>query len=471
MHLVSAVDAVTSYPVAGAVYSKAFKKGHWDGRKRLLKKRGMAFPTGLVPAVQRALQVAGEPVEVLDYRPVPEPAEAGFELSGVSFDHPYEYELETAEKMIKAKNGIIKIATNGGKTEIACAVTQYLGLYTLFVVTTRDLLYQGQERFMKRLQLTEEEVGIVGDGKWLPGSKVTIATVDTLESRINTTACQDLIKKAEVLFLDECHHVGSETWYTVSTLCHAYYRFGMSGTPLDRTDGANLRLIAATGELLVDIGNKFLVDRGISARAHIIFDKVVEPVLKKRIRYNTAYKQGVVENPHMLQKVLDWVKIFYKAGLGTLVLCEEIQHGRMIDDALWTDVGEVFIPHQFIYGDEDSDIRKKALADFANGDLPVLVASTILDEGVDVPTIDALVLAGSRKSRIRTMQRLGRGLRGKKLLVVDFANFTNKYLVEHSLQRLEDFKAEECFPIYYSSPDVELVRKLWNDEGTGVTTG
>ena len=460
-NIVPIVDEVTSYKVQGYQFSKAFRKGKWDGRKRLFRKRTGAFPTGLVSAVQEALEGFGASVKVVDHRELPTPSEAGFELSGVTFDYPYDYQLDACKKMIEKKQGIVDIATNGGKTEISCAVTQYLGLKTLFIVTTRELLYQAQQRFMKRLGVTEAEVGIVGDGVWSPGSWVTIASLPTLESRRNTPECMTLLKNTEVMFIDECHHTGSETWYNIVTLCNAYYRYGLSGTPLDRTDGANLRLIAATGDTIVSIKNKFLVERGVSAKAHIIMDKITEPILKKNIRYPTAYKQGVVENPQMLSKVIEWTKVFFEANLGCLILVEEIQHGRMIDDALWTDTDGLFIPHQFIYGEESSEIRKKALEDFANGNLPVLIASTILDEGVDVPTIDSLIVAGSRKSRIRTMQRLGRGLRGQRLVVVDFANLTHKYLADHSLQRLNDFKKEECFPIHNSGPDIQLVRDIW----------
>ncbi len=462
--VVPAVDKVTSWLVKGYFWSKAFKRGKWDGRKRLFRKRTGAFPTGLVPAVQEALRAAGEPFEVVDHREAPKPSEDGFALHGVTFDYPYDYQLDACQKMVEQKQGIIDIATNGGKTEIACAVTQYLKLKTLFIVTTVELLYQARERFMLRLGATKEQIGIIGDSVWEPGSWVTIALLPTLESRRNKPECMRLLKDTEVLFIDECHHTGSETWYTICTLCKAYYRFGLSGTPLDRTDGANLRLIAATGDVIVSISNKFLVERGVSARGHIIFDSITEPILKKGIRYPTAYKQGVVENPQMLRKVIDWTKVFNEVGLGCLILVEEIQHGRLIDDALWTETDGVFIPHQFIWGEESSDVRAKALADFADGTLPVLIASTILDEGVDVPTIDALIVAGSRKSRIRSLQRLGRGLRGKRLVVLDFANFTNKYLADHSLERLKDYRSEDCFPIYHSEPDVDLVRKIWEME-------
>lgn len=455
------VRKATSYPVQGHEFSKAFRSGRWDGRKHLFNRRRGSFPTGLCSALEGALRASGAEVGVQDLRVAPTPTKQGFDLIGISYDYPYDFQLETCKKMVEAKQGIVKSATGSGKTEMAIAVTQYLGLRTLFMVPSRELMYQSQRRFIKRLGLTESEIGVVGDGKWAPGSLVTIASIDTLESRMNTQECQDLIKSTEVLFMDECHGVGSDTYYTVATLCPAFYRYGLSATPLDRTDGANLMLIAATGEQITDINLKFLVERGVCARGDIIFDKITEPILKKNVKYATAYKQGVSENPQLLEKVVQWTEIFYKQGLNVLILCEEIQHGRMIDDALWTDTSAM-VPHQFIYGEEDMDLRKAAIESFDNRNLPVLVASTIMDQGVDVQSIDALILAGSRKSKIRTLQRLGRGLRGERLLVVDFASFCHNILLKHSYQRLEDYKAEDCFPIHYSAPDSELVEKLWS---------
>jgi superfamily II DNA or RNA helicase len=416
-----------------------------------------------VASVRRSLDDQGVEVIVDDQRVPPTPTEAGFSLNGITFDYPYDYQLEACEKMVEAKQGVVKIATGGGKTEIACAVTQYLGLKTMFMVPSVQLMYQSRDRFMHRLGLNEAEVGIVGDSKWHPGSLVTIASIDTLESRLDTVECQDLIKSTEVLFLDECHGVGSDTYYTVATLCPAFYRYGLSATPLDRTDGANMMLLAATGEQIIDIPLKTLVERKVCAQGKIIFDKITEPVLKKRIQYATAYKQGVSENPQLLEKVLQWTEIFFDQGLSTLILCEEIQHGKMIDDALWTETSKM-IPHQFIHGTEDMDVRKNAVKSFDSRNLPVLVSSTIMDQGIDVQTIDALILAGSRKSKIRTLQRLGRGLRGEKLIVVEFSNFCHKYLLQHSYQRMQDYKEEDCLPIYSSGPDAELVKKLWSED-------
>lgn len=446
----------TSYEVNGAKFSKAFKKGLWDGRKHLMSRDGV-FPTGLLDIVVGVLTQLNVEYEVDDLRAFPS-SFAPPTLKGVSFDYPYDYQLEAINTMLRLKAGIIKAGTGSGKTEIACGVTKAVGLYTLFCVTTVELLYQTRERFKKRLGADDIAIGIVGDGHWEPGAWVTVATVDTLQSRSDTEDCRDLLQRTKLLFLDEAHHLGSETWYDVATSCPAVLRFALTATPLDRSDGADLRLKAATGGIIVDIPNKVLVERGVVAKADIIFDSITEPILPKNYNYATAYKEGVSENQQLLTKIVDWCKVFQEAGLSTLVLVEHIAHGEAVDQALWS---KCFIPHQFISGREDSDTRNDALKAFANRDTPVLISSTILDEGVDCPAIDALILAGSRKSRIKTMQRLGRGLRGKKLIAVEFINFCHRYLTSHSNERYEDYRQEECFPLHASGPNLELVKKLW----------
>ena len=50
------VRQATSYMNDGAVFSKAFKKGLWDGRTHLMNKRTNAFPTGLMPFVEEVLK-------------------------------------------------------------------------------------------------------------------------------------------------------------------------------------------------------------------------------------------------------------------------------------------------------------------------------------------------------------------------------------------------------------------------------
>jgi superfamily II DNA or RNA helicase len=456
------IKLVTSWAVDGARYSPAFKKGLWDGRKHLFKPKTGAFPTGLMTVVKKCLDDSKTDYDIVDHRSPPEVDGNTFDIKGISFAYPYDYQLETAKKMVEAKRGIIKIATNGGKGIIAASVINYLNLRTLFIVPNRELLYQSEKVFKDRLDVVDGEIGLIGDGHWNPGSWITVATVDTLESRLEKEECVSFLHSIDLVFYDEVHRAGSETGFAVSTMCPAYYAFGMSGTPNDRTDGANLAVIGAFGDILVSIGNKFLVDRKISAKGNIIFDKVTSPPIPKKTPYATAYKQGVTDNETLNQKVVDWVVACRKNDLSVLVLIEEIGHGKALDQLLWTHTGDTFIPHQFVFGDESTETRQQAIKVFGDRTLPVLIASTIFDEGINLPTIDVLICAGSRKSKIRTMQRLGRGLRGDKLILIEFSNFCHSFLLEHSLKRYNDYKEEQCFDMYRSTPDAALIKELWS---------
>ena len=85
----------------------------------------------------------------------------------------------------------------------------------------------------------------------------------------------------------------------------------------------------------------------------------------------------------------------------------------------------------------------------------VYIATPIFDEGIDVPAIDVVVLAGAGKSHIKLLQRIGRGLRKKEgedntLVIHDFIDDTNKYLFKHSKARVAVYKDEKF--------DKELIR-------------
>jgi superfamily II DNA or RNA helicase len=234
----------------------------------------------------------------------------------------------------------------------------------------------------------------------------------------------------------------------------------MSGTPYDRTDGGTLRLIASFGEKVADVGYKELVEAGILPRAKIIFDKITGPILPKKpkLTYAQVYKQGVVESDTITQHVVDWTRICVAQGLAVMILVDQIEHGKLLDEALWLSAGEL-IPHAFIHG--NSSNRDEALQEFKDKEISVLIASSILDTGISIDGIDVLIPVGSRKSKIRTLQKLGRALRGEKAIVIEFFNMTHKFLMDHSQIRFRDYSAENCFLLKQSAPNADLIKRLW----------
>lgn len=451
----SVVLEATSYYQQGFQFTPKYKMGMWDGKIRLFRRSNSSFPAGLTKGVTEALQEEGVKVMVDDrrQRPAISSLPKGIKLHGVSFEYPYEYQLECMEKMVLNQRGVVAVATNGGKTEIACLVAACLRVPTLFLVPGKELLYQTQRRFATRFGLSENEVGIIGDGIWRPNQWVTVAIVASIYEALKAgkEKAIKLLDKIELVFADECHRAASDSWYEVLRACNAFFRFGMSGTPLKRSDGADLKLVAATGPVVFEIRNKFLIERGISSEAEIRLVPIRQPDnIPKKTPYVDVYRLGVTENLHRNRTICTLADQLVKEGKRVIILVREIGHGHQLDKRLWSFKTQSFLTHQFISGQEPSVVRQKAIKDFEKGEIQILIATTILDEGVDIPCIDALILAGGGKSTIKTLQRVGRGLRKGstgKLIVIDTVDFQHRYLLDHSFQRISDYRAEDCFTI------------------------
>src|SRR5699024_8946894 len=102
----------------------------------------------------------------------------------------------------------------------------------------------------------------------------------------------------------------------------------------------------------------------------------------------------------------------------------------------------------FIHGNSDIEHRTNTLHKFAQGELDILIASTIIDEGVDMKSIVCMILADGGKSMRQQLQRIGRGLRINGIdenmeMVFDIEDKKNKFLLSHSKARKKIFKEEK----------------------------
>jgi len=88
------------------------------------------------------------------------------------------------------------------------------------------------------------------------------------------------------------------------------------------------------------------------------------------------------------------------------------------------------VPAVAVTGQTDDDERKRALRDLERGDVRVVFAVDLFNEGVDVPTVDALLMLRPTESPLLFLQQLGRGLRkaeGKAVCtVLDFVGHHRK---------------------------------------------
>ena len=105
------------------------------------------------------------------------------------------YQLEAKEKALEAHRGILQVATGGGKTVIAAVIIAELSTNTLFMVHTKDLLYQAKKSFEDILGI---HVGQIGDGI-VDIQQVTIATTQSMATYMGVKFDKSGVDKKEKL--------------------------------------------------------------------------------------------------------------------------------------------------------------------------------------------------------------------------------------------------------------------------------
>ncbi|RLG44263.1 MAG: hypothetical protein DRN81_04875 [Thermoproteota archaeon] len=411
-------------------FYKKFRSKKWDGTYYFMNKSG-SFPTGLLHLVKDALREIGVKYDIIDKRNIPDIKPKDYSLNGITLR---DYQKRTIEKCLLYKRGVIELATNAGKTEIACGVIKALQLPTLFIVNSKDLLYQTADRIKKR---TGIDTGIIGDGIW-DEKEVNVATIQTLQYHLthDKTKTKKLLNKTRLLIIDEAHHTKANTWNRVMRQIPAWYRIGMSGTPFRKEELDDWRLMAVTGRCIAKISNKKLIDLGFSAKPIIHIVRYNTPSYITA-RYQEAYDKAIVNNEHRNNVI---VAICNDLKGLTLVIVDKVAHGLLLNTLIPESV--------FISGRDKSDTRKEILQAMRNREVDIVIATPIFDEGIDVPSIDNVILACGGVSRIKLLQRIGRGLRKKEgkeniLHVYDFLDDCNRFTYQHSRKRIKTYKAEK----------------------------
>lgn len=466
--VIKILDYNLSYYVQGYAFTKAYKQGWWDPKKRkwqrwdgknhLLDDK-LRFQTGLLSKVKTILDNNGIKYTIDDKR---KEIKFGKKIKTKNTEFR-EYQSRVVETAIRGKGGIIKAATGSGKSVMINNLIAETNVKTVVYVIGIDLLYQMVETFEKMLGT---EVGIIGDGK-ANIKKINVCTVwtaanalgneyvpfdDEESSKKETINEKDkskiikAIKDAQMIIFDECQMLAAKTLQVINSASeNAYYKYGFSGTPF-RDDGADILLEAVCGKIIIEVTASELIKDGFLVQPTIHFIEIPEYKGKLSDPYPTVYKEYIVENQVRNDKIISITEKLIKSNRKALILVKTIKHGDIILDALKK---KKLIAH-FVKGDLDSDERNSIRQKFLKGKIDVIVASAVYDQGVDLKNLDALVLAGSGKSSGRALQRIGRVIRpseGKKdAVVIDFID-NAKYLKDHSKKRMEVYKREGGFVI------------------------
>lgn len=429
-----------SVKVPGHYFSPHFKRGLWDGYRRFFNLLTSTLYTGLLHYAIRKLSEAGVNVEteckIVDEREKVEHQNNPISLDGIELR---DYQEVMINEAVKKERGIISAPPNAGKTEVACGIVQVLGLPANFFTHRLTLLRQTKERFEKRLGI---EVGIIGGGEE-DIKEVNVLSVASVVRKLDEPYIKELLKNTPVIISDECHHITAKTWEKCLKLCEgAYYRFGLSATPLLRDEISNMIVRGLTGDEIVAVTNKELIESGVSALPSVYLLNVREPKIPAHYTFDQAYDIGILRNDYRNRLIVNSTKHFLAQDKSVFILVWRIEHGEILLDQLQKEG----IESEFISGqDTNTGQVQNVLKRFSKKELKCVVSSTISDEGIDVPALDVLIMGVGFKAPLKTIQRVGRGLRKKTVgenvvTIVDFVDWhSRKYLYKHSIDRAREY--------------------------------
>ena len=327
---------------------------------------------------------------------------------------------EKGQLIDKSNGGIISLPCGGGKTIVALYLISKLKKKTIIVVHKEFLMNQWKERI--RTFLPDARVGTI------QASTIDIDNKDIVLCMLQSISMKEYSKHQFDSFgftiVDECHHISSEVFSRALPKLTSTYTLGLSATP-KRQDGMTKVFLWFLGPMLY---------KGEASKSKSIDIRVIE--------YNSFDKEYCKEEviaggqlcyPRMINNITNYerrtlliielIRRLINGNKKILILSDRRNHLKRIHELIIQyNIGTVGF---YIGG-----MKQKEL-DISEKKQIILGTYSMSSEGMDIPDLDALILA-SPKSNI--IQSVGRILRKEHILkpivydIVDkFSKFPNQY--------------------------------------------
>lgn len=398
------------------------------------------FFTGLIPLIEENFPRA----EIRR----PEKDESIYEISNSlgPFDLE-EHQTSIIRTCLFKKRGVVQSPTASGKTIIAAGIIAALNARSLFLVRSKDLMYQTQEVFRSILSLN---IGLVGDGKNAPDT-VTVGMVPSL-AKWDSEKLRDTFPVQSII-VDEAHHAQADTYIHILRSIQCPYRLGLSATPKERKDGLGgyFKVSGVLGPIIHKVRIQEVPSRLAQPILKMFTYQSESPVLQISLEalcpcksgllykdccmWRDCYNNGIVRNLSRNQKIMKAARAYARRGKSVLIVVKRIEHGENLQKLL----GGVV----FVQGSDSAETRS-AVKSLLQGRGHIAIATNIFGEGVDMPRLDVLINAAGGLSKIAVIQQAGRVLRrveGKEFgTIVDFWDDGYYLLKKHSLNRYRMYK-------------------------------
>lgn len=165
------------------------------------------------------------------------------------------YQAAAMEACIARQNCLLRAPTGSGKTSTLIAIVAALGLPSLVVVDSTELMRQWVGRLSAELGLDEDDIGIVGGGTF----RLAPVTVGMRQSLMKRAAA--LRRTFGVVIVDEVHRAAATTFMGVVDAFASKYRIGASADET-RADGKEFLVYDVFGSVAHEVTRDTLITDG-----------------------------------------------------------------------------------------------------------------------------------------------------------------------------------------------------------------
>jgi superfamily II DNA or RNA helicase/HKD family nuclease len=327
-------------------------------------------------------------------------------------------------------------ATGTGKTILAALdVQQVQPERVLFVAHREQILDRAMYEFHRVLGGTAEDFGKLAGTSRQVDRRYVFATVQTLSQPevlklLDPTAF-------DYILIDEVHRAAAESFSRVLAHFRPAFMLGMTATP-ERTDGEDIFALFDYN-VPYEIRLNSALELGMLAPFH--YYGVADITFEDGVTTSEATSLSRLVASERVDHVIRAIARYGQAGVPPhgLIFCSRNEEARELSRAL-NDRTLHGIPLRTIAltGQDSIQDRERAIEALEAGELHYILTVDIFNEGVDIPTLNQVIMLRQTKSSIVFVQQLGRGLRnapGKEyLVVIDFiGNYLNNFMIPIAL--------------------------------------
>lgn len=251
---------------------------------------------------------------------------------------------------------------------------------------------------------------------------------------------------ADGVLVSNCHISSSDTFQAlIKELQNVKFMIGLSGTPY-REDKSDMLIENMFGSIIYTYPRENAVKEGFVLPIKSYFIHLPE-IRVSKTDVQTMKREAVNENDYIIEGVVKLVKRMEKKGMSSVIMVRELSQGDKIHERLKC---------VYLNGKVSGKEREIAYKRLERKEILTII-STVTDIGVDIPTLDCVIVAGITKSKTLALQRVrcgtpdGKKTHGRIFVfcpkISNDINKEKKYVENWWKTTMRHYKKEDTFTV------------------------